>query len=245
MKNTYRILVVLIGFMTYQSSNAQTWGETSLEHTSPGTAYTKFQFAEHTWSGSHAILLNAYKSVSVSGSLGAVGNTRYFNNAGPYGGGAAAIMYYGNGGGMGFYISPASTGKDQNISWGKPKLWLNRSGQVGVNTSTIPAGYAFAVDGRAIMEEVRVATSGDWPDYVFAPNFELRSLDELERFIGENGHLPNIPDQGTVDKEGVELGDMSAKLLEKIEELTLYIIEQNKRIDAQQSRIEALELTKK
>jgi hypothetical protein len=83
------------------------------------------------------------------------------------------------------------------------------------------------VDGTICAKEVRVSLSGEpcWPDYVFEDDYKLKSLSELEDFIKTNKHLPGIPNAQEVANNGVELGDMQARLLKKIEELTLYIIE--------------------
>ncbi|MCO5250327.1 MAG: hypothetical protein M9949_02765 [Candidatus Kapabacteria bacterium] len=83
------------------------------------------------------------------------------------------------------------------------------------------------VDGTICAKEVRVSLSGApcWPDYVFEDDYKLKSLSELEDFIKTNKHLPGIPNAEEVANNGVELGDMQARLLKKIEELTLYIIE--------------------
>ena len=96
------------------------------------------------------------------------------------------------------------------------------------------------VDGKIIAKEVEVKLDV-WADYVFKKNYKLRTLEEVEKHIQENGHLPNIPSASEVEKNGINIGEMNTKLLEKIEELTLYSIEQNKLIKEQQKRIEALE----
>ncbi len=110
---------------------------------------------------------------------------------------------------------------------------------IGTNNSH---GYKLAVNGSSIMEEVKVKLKSTWPDYVFTPSYNLQSLSEVETFINENGHLPNIPSAAEVEENnGIELGEMNAKLLEKIEELTLHTINQQKTIDALLERIEKLE----
>ncbi len=102
--------------------------------------YTKFQLARDEWGGSHAILFNAYK-IYAPGDLMTTGNTRYANNEGSYDGGAGMIHFLGNGGRMDFLISPKSTGQDQNISWGGPKMTIKRNGNVGIGTSTTYTDY--------------------------------------------------------------------------------------------------------
>ncbi|PWG77875.1 hypothetical protein DDR33_25200, partial [Pararcticibacter amylolyticus] len=87
--------------------------------------------------------------------------------------------------------------------------------------------------------EIKVETA-NWPDYVFTPQFQRRPLAELERFVLENNHLPEIPSAREVNDNGISLGEMNAKLLKKIEELTLYLIDQNKTIQEQGRRLDIL-----
>ena len=100
----------------------------------------------------------------------------------------------------------------------------------------------FVKDGiRAEKVKVDLASANGWADYVFKKDYKLNSLEEVEQHIQEKGHLPNIPSADEVVKNGINLGEMDAKLLEKIEELTLYSIEQNKQIKSQSEKIEKLE----
>ncbi|WP_306110173.1 hypothetical protein [Roseivirga thermotolerans] len=95
------------------------------------------------------------------------------------------------------------------------------------------------VQGNIESKKVKVtATPGSVPDYVFKPDYELRSLPELESYIKANSHLPNVPSAKEVETNGQDVGDMQLKLLEKIEELTLYIIEQNKEVKALKEIVE-------
>lgn len=86
-------------------------------------------------------------------------------------------------------------------------------------------------DGIVRAREIVINLEQNWPDYVFLPEYELKSLDYTEKYIKENGHLPNVPSAEIVREEGVAIGEMNAILLEKVEELTLYLIEQNKRLE--------------
>lgn len=125
-------------------------------------------------------------------------------------------------------------------SGGNLILCGNEAGAVGIGIASgasIPAGYLFAVDGKMISEELKVQLSGSWPDYVFKDDYKLKSFDHLRAFIKENSHLPNIPPAVEVEKNGIEVGDMQKRMVEKIEELTLYILEL-------ESRIKALETAK-
>lgn len=102
------------------------------------------------------------------------------------------------------------------------------SGAVGIGTSNIATGFILSVDGKAIMEEVQVELSQNWPDYVFEEEYNLMPLSEIEYFIDQNGHLPNIPSASKVESEGIALGEMQRLMVEKIEELTLHMIELEK-----------------
>jgi len=111
----------------------------------------------------------------------------------------------------------------------------NEAGQVGIgvlSSATMPSNdYLLAVDGKIISEEVRVEVSGTWPDYVFEKEYALTPLTELESEIAHLGHLPGVPSARQVSEEGILLGDMNRILLEKVEELTLYVIALKKEIE--------------
>jgi len=96
------------------------------------------------------------------------------------------------------------------------------NGNLGVGTDN--PTEKLAVKGKIRAQEIKVETA-DWPDYVFAKGYQLPSLQETEKHIKEKGHLPGIPSAEEVKANGVDLGAMNAKLLKKIEELTLYLIE--------------------
>ncbi len=100
------------------------------------------------------------------------------------------------------------------------------SGSVGIGTTT-PGTYKLAVNGHIRAKEI-VVEQANWPDYVFSDEHTLPSLEEVEKHIEENGHLINIPSAGEVHLNGIEVGEMNRLLLEKIEELTLYILAQDK-----------------
>jgi hypothetical protein len=112
---------------------------------------------------------------------------------------------------------------------------------IGFNDLTKVGTHTLAVNGSAIFTKAVVKLYGDWPDYVFGENYQLRPLNELEAFIRKNNHLPDVPSEAEIKKEGIDLGNNQALLLKKIEELTLYTIEANKKIEAQQTQIKTLE----
>lgn len=101
------------------------------------------------------------------------------------------------------------------------------SGNVAIG-GTYASGYKLSVDGKVMCEELKVQLSGSWPDYVFEENYELTPLDELEAEIEAKGHLPGIPSAQEVESEGISVGEMQKKMMEKIEELTLYVIDLKK-----------------
>lgn len=111
---------------------------------------------------------------------------------------------------------------------------------LGVGT-TDTKGYTLAVAGSMVAESVKVALQSAWPDYVFTKDHELLPLNSVESFIQENNHLPDIPSAVEVKENGIDLGEMNAKLLKKVEELTLYLIQQSKDIELLQSENKALE----
>ena len=113
---------------------------------------------------------------------------------------------------------------------------------IGQNITKTPAGYKLYVEQGIITEKVKVAvkSSSDWSDYVFAPGYKLPTLAEVEQHIQQTGHLPGVPSATEMVERGNDLQKTDAKLLEKIEELTWYSIEQQKRIDKLERMVEEL-----
>jgi opacity protein-like surface antigen len=106
-------------------------------------------------------------------------------------------------------------------------LGLNVTGKVLIGNTPTPAGYKLYVEQGILAEKIKVAvkTSANWADHVFAPGYQLKTLPEVEAFIKQNKHLPGIPSAETLVKEGgIDMNQMFAKQMEKIEELTLYMI---------------------
>jgi len=103
------------------------------------------------------------------------------------------------------------------------------SGDV-ITGGTITAEERLEVNGELFAQAITV-TLEDFPDYVFSSTYKLKSLPEIEEYIVKNGKLPNIPSEDEVKERGLNLGEMQSKLLEKIEEMTLHMIQMQKRID--------------
>ncbi len=177
--------------------------------------------------------------VSIQSSYPGIGFNTYYN------GGSIMI---GNGG-AGYIGADPTTGRiiiastNSNASAGAAnalleKISITTDGTVSMGSSNLNAennslgvGYKLKVFGKIISEEVRVQLKAAWPDYVFEKNYKKLSLDELDKYVTANKHLPNIPSAKEIEKDGQHLGEIQRKMLEKIEELSLYVIELKKEID--------------
>ncbi len=154
-----------------------------------------------------------------------------------------------------------NTSMGPNISWinfGSTGDWYIRSSSnsgkvilqdqstsapVCIGTSQVASGYKLNVDGKIICEEVKVQNSVSWPDYVFESSYKLPDLLSVEKQIQAKGHLPGVPSADEVCNNGISLGEMQATLLQKVEELTLYMIEQQKQINALKTENEELKIS--
>ena len=114
---------------------------------------------------------------------------------------------------------------------------LSVNGNVGIGTLDTQ-GYKLAVNGTIRAKEILVES--DWADFVFKQNYKLPTLREVEEHIKEKGTLPNVPSEEEVKANGISVGETNALLLQKIEELTLYVIQQQKAMEQQQKEIEEL-----
>ncbi len=115
---------------------------------------------------------------------------------------------------------------------GGDRFFIDSAGNVTIGSAYKAAsGYRMSLNGKLMCEEVRVQLDADWPDYVFNKEYKLMPLSELQKFINENKHLPGILPAAEVKANGIELGDTNKRMMEKIEELTLYILELKKEID--------------
>jgi hypothetical protein len=120
----------------------------------------------------------------------------------------------------------------------EPMFTVVTNGNVGIGTSS-PANK---LDVKGVIRATEVKIETGWADFVFNDEYRLRPLSEVNSFIKENKHLPEIPSATEIEKnEGVNLGEMQVKLLQKIEELTLYLIRQENTIQELRDKIEKLE----
>jgi len=139
--------------------------------------------------------------------------------------------------------------------WGTSYIspWIAiKGGNIGIGTTSPEA--KLTVKGKIIASEIQIKDVGVIPDYVFKPGYELMSLSKVEDFVKQNQHLPEVPSEKEFKENGMNMAEMNALLLKKIEELTLYAIDQNKnfmeqtiyqnkRLIEQAKRIETLEKT--
>lgn len=170
-----------------------------------------------------------------------------------------------NQGTMALALQPSGTATAINRAWGYGvwggtndlRIW-NFNGTAN-STSLIISGTnenvgigttnpkeKLSVNGTILAKKVKVSVKAeDWSDYVFDKNYKLRSLNSLEAFIKEKHHLPDIPSAEKVEKDGLDIGANQAALLRKIEELTLYMLEQSKEVKALKEKIASLEASKR
>ena len=135
------------------------------------------------------------------------------------------------------WVYTTNSDVDQDVSNFSPLMTLQPSGNVGIGTND-PSSYKLAVNGKIRAKEIKVEAG--WADYVFKEDYNLPTLEEVEQHIAEKGHLINIPSAKEVEEKGIYLGEMNKLLLEKIEELTLYTLQQQKELEKQQNEIELL-----
>lgn len=179
----------------------------------------------------HVLDGNILISRSTPRELGSANGTIYFgdvvNANEPYGKwGIEYVSSQQEGYGLNFW-KPWVTGQNG----GNFYLFLADSGNVGIGTNNPQA--KLAVNGEILAKSIRVNTSSDyWPDYVFDENYELMSLKRLDVYVKANKHLPGVPSASEMGERGeVDLGEMNVILLEKVEELTRYVIDLQKQID--------------
>ena len=150
-------------------------------------------------------------------------------------------------GGIIYNSGRAANGLDFRTNGNVTRMVLTDDGSLNIGNQNGANGYRLAVNGKIIAEEIRLQLTQAWPDYVFQKEYELAPLDEVEAHIQQYGHLKGIPSAKVVEDKGIAVAEIQRTLVEKVEELTLYAIEQQKKIDqlisitkAQQVQMEAL-----
>jgi hypothetical protein len=170
-------------------------------------------------------------------STGTDGSNTHGNNGG--------VVLAENASGSLYFVSLPTTNTgihnigDDNALLNNTTMLLTSAGQLVIGndiitSNNIPGSYGLYVSyGGILTTEVKVATvnSSNWSDYVFSNNYKLKTLNEVERYIKDNKHLPDVPSSAEVQKDGIDLAEMDATLLKKVEELTLYILQQQQQID--------------
>ena len=149
------------------------------------------------------------------------------------------ISYNGNDNNGSCYINYSGDLRYRNGSMTDdvPVVLFSKDNNVGIGTLD-PQGYKLAVNGTIRAKEIKV--DSDWADFVFKKDYKLPTLKEVETHINENGTLPGIPSESEVKANGVNLAETNALLLQKIEELTLYIIKKEKRMESMEAEIKSI-----
>ena len=233
-----------IDLTSIQIQNARATGYSIIASKNPGLDFSVYVIP---WDGENTLEYNANNQINVGWHAQAVVKGNYFNH-----------NFDGND--FSRYSSVITSQekfdqyKDKGTQW-----WIvcsrlptysqktNFKGKVGIGT-TDTKGFELGVNGKIVANKVKVTIYPNWPDFVFEKKYNLPTLTDVENHIKEKGHLKDIPSAKDVEKKGFFLGEMDAKLLQKIEELTLYTIDQqkeieelkkqNSKIDKQQTEVE-------
>lgn len=195
--------------------------------------YEKLQVGElftfHS-GGTKFIGYNVYWDGLDKGDTDGLGDKRIVNDE-------VSCIRFGSNGNLSFWTAPSGDPASP-IEYNKAMIITN-DGNVGIGT-TKTSGYKLAVAGKILAEELKIIENVPSSDYVFYDDYDLRSLSDVESYIGKHNHLPDVPSADEFKENGYNVGEMDDLLLRKIEELTLYLIEQQKIIDKQQKDIDLL-----
>ncbi|MBL6446418.1 hypothetical protein JMN32_08870, partial [Fulvivirga sp. 29W222] len=184
--------------------------------------------------------INVYGSATVEGLTNFFGDTKVEGGFDVYGGiGIHKVL--GAGGGI---TTAGNISSDENIS-AKEKITVGETSTSGGNTERLLVHGRANIVGDLVAKRIAIyndpSSFSNWPDYVFEVEYKLPSLATVEEYIKKEKHLPEVPSASEIAEEGLDLGKMDATLLKKVEELTLYTIDQEKKIKEQQERLKAQE----
>lgn len=138
-----------------------------------------------------------------------------------------------------FSTNHATTNAGDNVEW-KNVINFDAGGNVAIGDVFSNSCYKLTVNGNIGCTALKVTTPTNWCDYVFDKNYKLMPINNLEQYISINKHLPDIPTEAEVKKDGLDVAETIAMLLKKIEEMSLYIIEINKKVNGLENEVKDL-----
>ncbi|WP_118976588.1 hypothetical protein [Taibaiella koreensis] len=195
-----------------------------------------------SWGGDNTLYGTGYIGFNIAHDGNLQKPWTYLGDGGESNGGQ--VIYGDIGGNLSFATRYKTGGTPGNLSnddiRSLTRMRIGGDGKVTIGSSFItqniptPGDYKLYVESGILTERVRVAVmnTADWADYVFGKDYKMRTLPQLEQFIQQNKHLPDVPSAAEAVAQGIDLQKMDARLLQKVEELTLYILQQQKEIDA-------------
>jgi hypothetical protein len=131
-----------------------------------------------------------------------------------------------------------ASGKLQLMTKNKTRMTIGADGRIAIGADAkFASGYLLSVQGKIIAEELLVQLNESWPDYVFSDDYKLMNFEQLKSYINTNNHLPNIPSAEKM-KDGINVGEMNKLLTEKVEELTLYILQMHEEIEQLKKKVQ-------
>ena len=236
------IILSFFVFLTNQFARAQSWSipdaagninNTNTGNVGVGTSTPGFKFDVNGWIHSNGTLL--MEPLNGNASAWFRGDASHSSNV---------IMQGGGGGWVAFWLTATTymmkIGGSGGAEPGVGAINIDYLGNIGIGT-TNPGSNKMAVEGTLAARKVMVTATNPFPDYVFDQGYRLPTLDSVAEYIRAHHHLPGIPSADSVQRNGLDVGSNQAALLQKIEELTLYIIQQKKTIEDMNMRVKAME----